>query len=123
MDTSAMMILKSIVVFCASIAEESAYRGVGWAILSYSTGNHLLAAMICCLSFALAHWMQGGKSMLVISLIAGIMHGLVGYTESLVPAMIVHGTYDFIAIYLIAIEVSHQRQSSVTDRTEESGDE
>ena len=117
--TGRQWLLKSIAVLCASIAEESAYRGVGWQILSYSTSDHRLAALVCCLAFAMAHWVQGWKSMLIILLFAVIMHGLVWYTKSLVPAMIVHGVYDSIAITLIAIEASQQRQAGITAGTGE----
>jgi membrane protease YdiL (CAAX protease family) len=109
--------LKSVVVLCASVAEEPAYRGVGWEILSYSINHHWLAALVCCLAFALAHRMQGWISMLMILLIAGIMHGLVWYTKSLVSAMIVHGAFDFVAITLIAVEASQQRKSRSTTGT------
>jgi membrane protease YdiL (CAAX protease family) len=112
--TRRQWLLKLLAVLCASIAEESAYRGVCWQILSYSTSHHWWAALVCCLAFGLAHFVQGWKSMLIIVLIAFIMHGLVEYTNSLVPAMIVHGVYDVIAIGLIASESSRQRQIEVT---------
>ena len=99
--TTREWVLKSITVLAASISEEAAYRGVGFAILWYWTGSALLAALICSIAFALAHSIQGWKSMWVIFGIAVIMHGLVYYTETLVLAMIVHAVYDFIAIYLI----------------------
>jgi membrane protease YdiL (CAAX protease family) len=59
--------------------------------------------------------MQGWKSMTVICFIAAIMHMLVWYTKSLVPAMIVHGVYDVIAVSLIAAEASRQRQSMIEE--------
>lgn len=101
---------KSLAVLFACVAEESAYRGVAWQILSYSTGQHLLAAVICSVAFSLAHWVQGWISILAIFLVAVVMHGLVEYTNSLVPAMLVHGVYDFIAIGLISMEASQYRQ-------------
>lgn len=121
--TRRQWLLKSITVLVASVAEESAYRGVGWAILSYSTGNVVVSALVCCLAFAVVHWMQGWKSMLVVFLIAGIMHGLVWCTKSLVPAIIVHGVFDFIAIYLIAIEAADQRRLVIARGTEETDHE
>ena len=104
-------LLKSVVVLCACVAEESAYRGVAWQILSYSTGQHQLAAVICSVAFALAHWVQGWISILMIFFVAVIMHGLVEYSNSLVPAMLVHGVFDFIAIALISREASQYRQA------------
>jgi membrane protease YdiL (CAAX protease family) len=93
--------LKAATVLMASIAEEAAYRGVGFAIVEYVSRSALIAVIVCSLAFAVAHWMQGWKSMLVIFLFAIIMHLLVAYTETLVFAMLVHAIYDCVAIYLI----------------------
>lgn len=93
--------LKTVVVLIASISEEAVYRGVAFQILWYSLGSALVSALICSAAFALAHWIQAWKSMLVIFGIAFVMHGLVYFTDTLVLAMIVHAIYDFIAIYLI----------------------
>ena len=114
--------LKLITIVAASLGEEAAYRGVGWEILTYAIGDPRLAAFICSAAFAMAHWMQGWKSMSMIFLIAAIMHVLVWYTKSLVPAMIVHGVYDVIAISLIAAEASRQRQSMIAGNSEETVD-
>ncbi|MCA9064307.1 MAG: CPBP family intramembrane metalloprotease [Planctomycetaceae bacterium] len=103
--------LKSVIVLCACVAEESAYRGVAWQILSYSTGQHMWSAVICSAAFAFAHWVQGWISILMIYLLAVVMHGLVEYTNSLLPAMLVHGIFDFIAIALISKEASQYRQN------------
>jgi membrane protease YdiL (CAAX protease family) len=93
--------LKGLTVLVASISEEASYRGVGFAILWFSVGSALIAALICSIAFAAAHSIQGWKSMLVIFSIAIVMHALVYYTETLVLAMIVHAIYDFIAIFSI----------------------
>lgn len=108
--TRRQWLLKSLAVVCACVAEEAAYRGVAWQILSYSTGQHILAAVICSIAFAFAHWVQGWFSILIIFLVAVVMHGLVEYSHSLVPAMFVHGVFDFIAIGLISREASQYRQ-------------
>ena len=105
-------LLKAIVVLCASVAEEAAYRGVCWQILSYSTGHYQFAALLSSAAFALAHWIQGWKSMFFIFIFAIIMHTLVWYTQSLITAMLVHAAYDCIAITLIAIEAARFRKSS-----------
>lgn len=41
----------------------------------------------------------------------------------MVPAMIVHGAYDFIAIYLIAIEAKQQRQSRMAGKKEDAAED
>ena len=89
-------------VFAASAAEELAYRGVGWTILTYSLGNPWIAALIMCIAFALAHWSQGWKSAATIFLFAVVMHALVAATDALVLAMMAHAVYDSIAGSLIA---------------------
>lgn len=86
----------------AGVAEESAYRGVGMAILWWWMGNAWIAAGVLALAFALAHWVQGRKSMAPIAVIALVMHALVQFTHTLVIAMVVHATYDIVAIYLIS---------------------
>jgi membrane protease YdiL (CAAX protease family) len=91
-------------VLAASVAEEAAYRGVAMSILWYATGNPYLSAVLCSLAFAVAHAVQGWRSGLTIYLVALVMHGLVWFTSSLVPAMIVHALYDFIAGWAIRRE-------------------
>lgn len=89
----------------ASVREEIAYRGVAMSILWYSLGNPWIAALICAIAFAAAHWAQGAKSGVFIFFLALMMHGLVAITGTLILAMVVHGIYDFVAGYLISREV------------------
>ncbi len=88
-------------VLMASVAEEAAYRGVGMSILWYSLDNYWLAAVVSAVAFALAHWVQGWKSGLVIFVMALVFQGLVTVTGTLVLAMIVHAAYDFLAGWAI----------------------
>lgn len=97
-------VLWTLTVVVASVAEEMAYRGVGMAILWYAFGSPWIAAGICALGFALAHWTQGWKSAVIILLMALAMHGLVAVTGTLVLAMLVHAVYDLVAGYQIAGE-------------------
>ena len=97
-------------VIAAGIAEETAYRGVGMAILSYSLGDPYVSALILSVAFAVAHAPQGGKSAVIIFFIAVAMHGLVAFTGTLVLAMIVHSVYDAVAGVIIA------REAAVFDR-------
>ncbi|MEP7271056.1 MAG: CPBP family intramembrane glutamic endopeptidase [Acidobacteriota bacterium] len=96
--------LWTLTVLFAGVSEEVAYRGAAMSILWYSLRNPWLAAFICAVAFAVAHWSQGVKSGVVIFAIALAMHALVAITGTLVLAMIVHATYDFVAGYLIAKE-------------------
>lgn len=99
-------IVWTAVVLLAGVAEEAAYRGVGMAILSYALGNPWVAALISSIAFALAHSIQGWKSTVVIFLIAGLMHGLVAITGTLVLAMGVHVIYDLVVGWLISNEAA-----------------
>lgn len=81
----------------AGVAEETAYRGVGMATLWYALGNPWVSALILAAAFAAAHAAQGWKSGLAVFGIALVMHALVQFTGSLLPAMLVHATYDLVA--------------------------
>lgn len=104
----------SLASILAGVAEEAAYRGVGWSILTYSLGNAWLAAAILSIAFALAHWSQGRKSGIAILCIALIFHGLVALTHTLVLALVVHATYDLIAGHAIRRQaLEYDRRSIV----------
>ena len=81
----------------AGIAEETAYRGVGMALLSWSTGSPVLSAAVLSVAFGLAHLTQEWKSVAIVIAMALLMHGLVAFTGTLVIAMVVHTVYDVIA--------------------------
>jgi membrane protease YdiL (CAAX protease family) len=85
-----------LVVLLASVAEEAAYRGVGWSILWYALGSGWISAAILSAAFALAHWSQGWKSLLAIVLLALVFHALVALTGVLLLAMAVHAAYDLL---------------------------
>lgn len=91
----------NLAVVAAGVAEEAAYRGVGWSILTYMFGDPWSAAIVMSVVFALAHWSQGWKSMLTIAGIALVLHGLVAMTGTLVLAMVVHAAYDLVAGHAI----------------------
>ena len=81
----------------AGIAEETAYRGVGMALLTWTTGSAILSAAVLSLAFGLAHLTQEWKSVGIVIAMAVLMHGLVAFTGTLVVAMVVHTVYDVIA--------------------------
>ena len=96
--------LYALVVLAASVAEEAAYRGVGWSILWYSLGDPWSSALIASAAFALAHWGQGWKSGATIFAIALVLHGLVALTGTLLLAMVVHAAYDLVVGRAIRLE-------------------
>lgn len=95
-------LLWTLTVALAGVAEEAAYRGVGFSILWYALGSPWVAALVCALAFALAHWAQGWKSAAVIFGMALVFHGLVVFTGTLLIAVVVHIAYDAIASILIS---------------------
>lgn len=96
--------LRVAVVLVASVAEEAAYRGVGFSILWYALGNPWLAAGVVAVAFGLAHTVQGWKSAAWIVVFALLAQGLVALTGTLVFAMVVHALYDLLAGHAIARE-------------------
>lgn len=92
-----------LVAVAAGIAEESAYRGVAvWILTPIFAGNILPAILLSAMSFAVAHAVQGGKTMAMVFAIALVFHGLVYLTGTLVIAMVVHIAYDIVAGYAAA---------------------
>ncbi|HYV20388.1 MAG TPA: CPBP family intramembrane glutamic endopeptidase [Verrucomicrobiae bacterium] len=91
-----------LAALAAAVAEEIAYRGVGVAILTWWSGQAIVAVLVCSAAFAIAHSLQGWKSATVILGFALVMHALVAVTGSLVPAMAVHLVYDLAAGIAIA---------------------
>lgn len=98
-------------VLMASVAQEAAYRGVGWAILTYSLGAPWGGALILSVAFALAHRDQGRKSCVAVFVLALIQHGLVAGTGTLVYAMAVQATYNGV----VGLQI---RSRAMSDRTE-----
>jgi membrane protease YdiL (CAAX protease family) len=81
----------------AGIGEELVWRGVLPALLAAVTGSLALGITVSVASFALAHAIQGLRSVLAIAAIALAFHALVFVTGSLYVAMMVHFLYDVIA--------------------------
>ena len=86
----------------AGIGEELVWRGVLPALLVSVTGSLPLAITLSILSFALAHAIQGLRSVLAIGGIAAAFHALVLLSGSLYVAMVVHFVYDVIAGFTYA---------------------
>jgi membrane protease YdiL (CAAX protease family) len=85
------------VSIAAGFAEEFAYRGVLFGILIYWVPNWWAAALLCALSFALAHAIQGWSGAAIIFVMAIIFQGIVLFTGTLYVAMAAHALYDVIA--------------------------
>ena len=96
----------------AGIAEETAYRGVGMAVLTWSTGNAWMAGAIMSLAFGIAHITQEWKSVWIVVVMAILMHALVAFTGTLVIAMAVHAVYDIIAGIIGSREAERFRRTT-----------
>lgn len=106
----------------AGIAEEAAYRGVAWTLLTKYTGNAWISAAICAAAFGLAHITQNWKGVVIILAIAVMMHAFVAFTETLALAMIVHAAYDLVVAALIGRRTARfERESKSADRAERAG--
>lgn len=110
-DRREYVIFAAIAVM-AGLAEEAAYRGVAVWILTPVMGNIIPAIFLSAMSFAVAHAVQGARTMAVILGIAVVFHALVYLTNTLVIAMVVHTIYDLIAGY-VAGQRARELEASV----------
>lgn len=85
----------------AGFVEEIVYRGVMFTLWQRILDNRWLAVAICVAVFALAHYVQGWKAMLLIVVMAFAFHLIVFATGNLYTAMIAHFLYDFLAGFII----------------------
>jgi membrane protease YdiL (CAAX protease family) len=81
----------------AGVGEELVWRGVLPVLLTSLGGSLAVGFSLSVLSFALAHAIQGVRSVLAIAAIAIAFHALVFLSGSLYVAMTVHFVYDVIA--------------------------
>ena len=85
----------------AGIAEEVVYRGVLTTLLTPVARSFVVAALISAAVFGTAHFVQGWRAVFATALIGLGLQALVAFGHSLLPAMIVHALYDWIAGLLI----------------------
>jgi len=86
-----------LVSLAAGISEETAYRGVVVVLLGSWTASFAIAVFLSAAVFALVHYPQGGKSMVLVFATALVMQLLVSVTGTLYVAMGVHAAYDITA--------------------------
>jgi membrane protease YdiL (CAAX protease family) len=85
----------------AGTVEEVVYRGVLLQLWQRVLGAWWPAMLLSALVFALAHFAQGWRAVLVTVAFAAATHGIVSATGDLYTAMFVHVVYDFLAGVLI----------------------
>jgi membrane protease YdiL (CAAX protease family) len=81
----------------AGFGEEISYRGVMYVLVTWAVHDPWIATLVCAVAFAIGHWVQGWRSVLVIFAFALLFHGLVAATGALYVAMAVHFVYDVVA--------------------------
>lgn len=94
-------VLYTGVCVSAGFAEEIVYRGVFTGLVALITGNLVIAAILSAIAFGFAHSIQGVRAMIATALIGLSMQMLVAIAGSLIPAMVVHAAYDFVAGILV----------------------
>ncbi|MBK5256005.1 MAG: CPBP family intramembrane metalloprotease [Vicinamibacteria bacterium] len=86
-----------ILSLSAGIGEELVWRGALPALLATLSGSLIPAIVLSVVSFALAHAIQGLRSVLAIGTIAVAFHAVMFISGSLYVGMVVHFVYDVIA--------------------------
>jgi membrane protease YdiL (CAAX protease family) len=85
------------VALLAGIVEEIVFRGVMFTLWERVVGGWWPAVIVCSIAFALSHFVQGWRAVLVISAMAIGNHAIVRATGNLYTAMAVHFVYDLLA--------------------------
>jgi len=86
-----------VVAILAGVLEEISWRGVQTALGAHLFGSAWLGVLFSISAFALAHAIQGWKSVAIIAVFAIAFHTLVWLSGSLYVAMAVHVLYDITA--------------------------
>jgi membrane protease YdiL (CAAX protease family) len=85
------------VALVAGVVEEIVFRGVMFTLWERLLGSWWPAVIVCSIAFALSHFVQGWRAVLVIVVMAIGNHWIVRATGDLYTAMAVHFVYDLIA--------------------------
>jgi membrane protease YdiL (CAAX protease family) len=95
-DDPALMRLWVVIAAMAAISEECAYRGLAYRLLVRMNLDPPLAVLVCVVSFAFGHMIQGWRGVLGAALIALIFHTLVFVTNSLYLSIAFHAAFNLI---------------------------
>lgn len=86
-----------VVSLVAGVVEEIVYRGVMLELWERVLGAWWPAVLVCSVAFALAHYVQGPRTVAVIALMAVGNHLIVRASGDLYTAMAIHFVYDLLA--------------------------
>lgn len=119
-DHPSLMRMWVMISALAGVAEECAYRGLAFRILTANHGSVALALLLCVASFGVAHMAQGWRGVLGTSVIAIAMHAVVFLTQSLYLAIVIHAAYDLmvgvIAMPILGQDVTRQELAPAEGR-------
>lgn len=90
-----------LIALLAGTVEEIVFRGVMFTLWERLLGSWWPAVTVCSVAFALSHFVQGWRAVLVIAAMAVGNHAIVRATGNLYTAMGVHFVYDLLAGVLL----------------------
>jgi membrane protease YdiL (CAAX protease family) len=85
------------VALVAGIVEEFVYRGVMVTLWERILGSWWPAVLVCSVAFAVAHFVQGVRTVVIIAIFAIGNHLIVRASGDLYTAMAIHFLYDLLA--------------------------
>jgi membrane protease YdiL (CAAX protease family) len=87
----------TVVALIAGVVEEIVYRGVMLVLWQRVLGSWWPAVLVCSVAFAVAHFVQGTRTMVLIGVMAIGNHLIVRASGDLYTAMAIHFVYDLLA--------------------------
>ncbi|MBS1712731.1 MAG: CPBP family intramembrane metalloprotease [Armatimonadetes bacterium] len=106
------------VAVIAGVCEEIVYRGVMFQLWERVFGGGWWpSALLCSAVFAVAHAIQGWRSVAIIFFLALANHAIVLWTGGLYTAMAIHVAYDFLAgvVFIALIRRDRLLEDGPTD--------
>jgi membrane protease YdiL (CAAX protease family) len=85
------------VALVAGTVEEIAYRGVMFQLWQRVLGSWWPAVLLCSVAFAVAHFIQGWRPMVLITIMTIGFHAIVLASGDLYTVMTIHFVYDLLA--------------------------
>ena len=103
----------TLISVLAGIGEECAYRGVAFSLLTIMTGSSAVAAVLCIVTFGVAHMSQGWRGAVGAGMLAALFHLMVAATGNLYLAMAFHVAYDFL-LGIVVMRLFQQDRAAQT---------
>jgi membrane protease YdiL (CAAX protease family) len=97
----------------AGVAEELTYRGLLFTLLAALLGGWWMAALVTASVFGIVHLFQGWKSAGIAALMGLREQLVVGFTGTVLIAIVVHALHDAIAGTVIAVRARHEEGAAL----------